>query len=119
MFSNLTKEIIYYSLIPVAILTLICLVLLIIRKKENNAFKYNYIIKILLMLIDGIVLSLIIGYSVWATARFIRNGTLSANIIYVIIFVVLIFALAILLLFTCMKLYNNLSNKYLEEKETN
>ena len=118
MFNNLTKEIIYYSLIPVAVLALICLILLIIRKKENNSYKFNYVIKILLMLIDSIVLSLIIGYSIWATARFIRNGTLSSNIIYVIIFIILIFALAILLLFTCMKLYNNLSSNYIEEKET-
>ena len=121
MFDNLTKEIIYYSLIPVAILSLICLILLFIKKRSDNSYKYNYLIKILLMLIDSMVLSLIIGYAVWVTGRFIRNGTFATNIIYVIIFLVLIIALTILLIVTCTKLYQNLGNSnddYLEEKET-
>ena len=112
MFDNLTKEIIYYSLIPVIILALICLVLLFARKKNDNYYKYNYLIKIILMLIDGMVLSLIVGYAVWAVERFIRNGTFFSNIIYVIIFILLILALTVLLILTCRKLYKNLnSNK--------
>ena len=48
-------------------------------------------------------------------------GTLSSNIIYVLIFVVLIIALTVLLAITCMKLYNNLNNRNIyeyDEKET-
>ena len=121
MFDNLTKEIIYYSLIPVAILALVCLILLFVKKKSDNSYKYNYLIKIFLMLIDSMVLSLIIGYAIWVTERFIRNGTLSSNIIYVIIFIVLIVSLIVLLIITCTKLYRDLNTSnddYLEEKET-
>ena len=120
MFNNLTKEIIYYSLIPVAVLFLIGLIILLIKKKSNNVYKYNYIIKVILMLIDSMVLSLIIGYSIWATLRFINNGTLASNIIHVIIFIVLIAMLIILLVTTCSKLFKSFNNKYDDwyEKET-
>lgn len=120
MFDNLTKEIIYYSFIPVILLAIIGLVLLVVKKKEDNKYKYNYVIKIILMLIDGLVLSLLIGYAVWATERFIRNGTVSSNVIYILLFVVLIIALIVLLVLTCTKLYHNLNNNdnYLDEKET-
>ena len=121
MFDNLTKEIIYYSLIPVVVLFMIALILLIIKKKENNSYKFNYLIKIILMIVDRAVLAWIIGYSTWATGRFIKMGTLSSNIIYVLIFVVLIIALTVLLAITCMKLYNNLNNRNIyeyDEKET-
>ncbi len=121
MFDNLTKEIIYYSLIPVAVIVFICLILLLLKKRSENAYKYNYVTKILLMLVDSMVLSLITGYAIWATLRFIRKGTLSANILYFIIFIVLIISLIILLIVTCMKLYKDINykedNYYLEEKE--
>lgn len=120
MFDNLTKEIIYYSLIPVAILAIFAFILLFIKKKSDSYYKYNYIIKTILLLIDGIVLSLLIGYSVWATMRFINNNTLSNNIIYVILFAVLIVALILLLITTCVKLYKSFSNPYnswYEEKD--
>ena len=112
MFDNLTKEIIYYSLIPVAILAFVALILLVIRKRSDSYYKYNYVIKTILLLIDGLVLSLLIGYSVWATMRFINNNTLSANLLYVIIFVVLNIALATLLIITCVKLYKSFNNPY-------
>lgn len=117
MFDNLTKEIIYYSLIPVTILFISALVFLIIKKRENNSYKFNYLIKIILMLIDSAVLALIIGYSTWATARFIKMGTLASNIIYVLIFIVLIVALTVLLVITCAKLYNNINNRGIYEYE--
>ena len=118
MFNNLTKEIIYYSLIPVMVLVLINLILIIINKRDDNSYKFNYLIKINLMIIDGMVLSLLIGYSVWITLRFIRNGTLVSNMLYVLLFVILIVALVILLLFTCNRLYTNLNGEDEYEKET-
>ena len=124
MFNNLTKEIVYYSLIPVVILAIIALVLLFIKKKNNDKYKFNYLIKVILMLIDGMVLSLLVGYSIWATERYIRNGTVSSNIIYVIIFVVLIAILVFLLFITCNKLYKSFNyrddyiNDFENEKET-
>ena len=119
MFDNLTKEIIYYSLIPVFILALIALILLFMKKKDKNKYKFNYMIKTILMIIDSMVLSLLVGYSVWATERYIRNGTLSANILYVILFIVLIGALAFLLFITCYKLYKsfNYRDEYVDEPE--
>ena len=116
MFDNLTREVIYYSLIPVVVLALIDLLLVLIKKKDKDKYKFNYIIKIILMIIDSVVLSLLIGYSVWATIRFIQNGTISSNIIYVIIFVILIIALLLLLIITCKKLYNSFDSS-IEKKE--
>lgn len=111
MFDNLTKEIIYYSLIPVIILALTGLVLILMKKKNENKHQFGYVIKVILMLIDSMVLSLLVGYSVWATARFIRNGTLFSNIVYVIIFMLLIAALIVLLVITCKRIYTSFKNK--------
>ena len=112
MFDNLTKEIIYYSLIPATVLALITLLFLIIKKKKKLYYKYNYIIKTLILLIDGIVLSIIIGYSVWATARFINNNSLSSNVIYVLIFLLLIISLISIFIVTCYKLYMSFNISY-------
>ena len=118
MFDNLTKEIIFYSLIPVVILALIGLVLVVVKKKDEKKYKYDYLIKIILLLINGLVLPLLIGYSVWATKRFITNNTLGLNIGYVIIFTILIIALAVLLTLTTYKLYRSFSYHRKEEKKS-
>ena len=111
MFDNLAKEIIYYSLVPVWVLELICFILIVKKKKDKDDYKFNYMIKVILMIIDGMVLSLLIGYSVWTISKMVSNGVVFPNIIYIIILVLLIVALAVLLFATCKKLYNSFENK--------
>ena len=66
MLDNLNNEVIFYSVIPVAIVALIILVLLLFGKKKNNNYhEYNYSIKVLLAILITLVLSIMIGYSIW------------------------------------------------------
>ena len=105
MFSNLTKEIFIYSVIPAAILAVVILILLIVgKKKDNNFFKYNYFIKILLLIIIGLVLPLIIGYTIWRYESFTSKSTLGSNILYMVLLIVLIISLIVLLVVVCNKL---------------
>ena len=111
MFDNLTKEIFIYSVIPVAIMVFIVLLLLFIgKKKDNDYYKYNYAIKILLNLIIGLVLPLIIGYTIWVFLRFANRGIIMANIIYIVILLALIIALIFLFIVVCRKMFNGLRN---------
>ena len=45
MFSNLSKEIINYSMIPVIVIVLIDLILLVVmkKKKEDEKFRFSYL----------------------------------------------------------------------------
>lgn len=111
MFDNLTKEIFIYSAIPAGILALIVLILLLVgKKKDNNIFKYNYFIKILLILIIGLVLPLITGYTIWVFERFSNQNTLSSNWFYLVLLILLIIALIGLLITICKKLINGIKN---------
>ena len=118
MFDNLTMEIFYFSLIPVAVLAVVTLfILLFSRKNENNYYKYNYIIKILLIIMISLVLPLITGYTIWVFLRYLAKGILLANIIYIIILCILTIALIILLIVISRKLYNILNEEKKEVSE--
>ena len=118
MFDNLTKEIFDYSVIPVAVIVIIVLILLVIgKKKDNNYFKYNYFIKILLLIIIGLVLPLITGYTIWKYEKYSIDGTLSSNIIYMILLVMLIILLIILLIVICNKLLKGIKKDETDELE--
>ena len=120
MFDNLTLEIFYYSLIPVAILAIIALLVLVFGRKKENNYKYNYFIKILLILIIGLVLPLIVGYTVWVSRRFYLNNSLLSNIWFIIILILLIIALIILFTYISRKLYNRFKDKVsYEERVSN
>jgi hypothetical protein len=119
MFENLTKEIFYYSVIPAAIIALIVLILLFVGKKnENIYYKYNYVIKTSLLLIIGLVLPLIVGYTVWVLERFIKYNLLLSNLFYVILLIVLIVSLIVLLVMICNKQLKGIGSKP-EELEEN
>lgn len=112
MLSNLTKEIFIYSLIPAAVLVFIVLLLLLVGKKKNdNFFKYNYFIKILLLLIIGLVLPLIVGYTIWVFERFMAKNLLSSNMFYVILLIVLDISLVVLLIVICRKLFKSFKSR--------
>ena len=93
-----------YSVIPVVILAIVVLLLLIIgKKKDNDYFKYNYFIKILLVIIIGLVLPLIAGYTIWICERFSGSSSLYSNLVYIALLVGLIIALIALLIVICKK----------------
>jgi len=118
MFDNLTKEIFYYSLIPAGVIAIIVLLLLFVsKKKENVYYKYNYYIKIALLIIIGLVLPLITGYTIWVLERFINKNILSSNMLYIVLLVALIISLIVLLSVICNKLIKgiNKSSEALEE----
>ena len=118
MFDNLTKEIFYYSLIPAGVIAIIVLILLFISKKNENVYyKYNYYIKTALLIIIGLVLPLIIGYTIWVFERFINKNLVSSNLIYMILLVALIISLIVFLIVICHKLIKgiNKSNEVVSE----
>ncbi len=116
MFNNLTKEVILYSLIPAFIVALISLVLIIISKKNSkNFYKYDYIIKVLIIIIVGLVLPVITGYSVWVYERLSSLNTISSSILYLVLLASLIIALVSLLIIACQRLFQDLDNKVKEE----
>ena len=89
MFDNLTKEIIYLSLIPVVIILLIDLIAFLFKKKKDDNFKFNYFIKVSLIIANAIVLPLIGGYTIWVILSYIKRGILLKNIWYVALIVFL------------------------------
>ena len=118
MFNNLTKEIFIYSLIPALIIALISLLLIFISKKKGeNIYKYNYIIKVFIIIIVGLVFPLITGYSIWVYERMSNLNTVSSNILYLILLAFLIISLLVLLIVTCVKLFQSLKSDELEIKE--
>lgn len=112
MFNNLPIEVFYFSLIPAVMIALVALFIFIfLRKKENIQYKYNYIMKVLLIIMISFVLPVIVGYSVWRILRYISLGILLSKIVYVIILCILIIALIILLIIICRELYKSLDDK--------
>ena len=117
MFDNLTMEIFYYSVIPVAIIALITLLILIFSKKNKDYYKYNYIIKVSLIIMISLVLPLMIGYTLWLIQRYLTKGIILSNMVYIVILCSIIIALIALLIIICKKLYINLNRKTDTEKE--
>ncbi len=116
MLNNISKEIFYYSVIPVVIIAFIILLLLIIGKKKNdNYYKYNYTIKVLLSLLIGCILSIMTGYTIWVYERLKDMGTISQNILYLALLVVLVFFLFLSLIILVVKLYRSFKEKELPE----
>ena len=106
MLNNISKEIFYYSFIPVFVLAIIISILLIIgKKKSDNYYKYNYTIKISISLLISFILSLMIGYTVWVLLRLIELETLSQNILLVAVLFVIDLSLLLSLIIMFVKLY--------------
>lgn len=115
MLNNISKEIFFYSAIPVFIISIVIIILLIIgKKKNNNYYKYNYCIKVLLSILIGFILSLMIGYTAWVYERLINYGTVSQNILYMILLFVLVLSLLLSLIMILVNLYKSFKVK---EKE--
>ena len=112
MFDNLTKEIFIYSLIPAFVIALICIILIVVSKKKGeNAYKFNYAIKVLILLIVRLVLPLITGYSIWVYERMVSKNILASNIFYLLLLIALIIALIALLIAACYKLFQSFHDR--------
>lgn len=106
MFSNLTKEIILYSMIPVIVIVLIDLLLLLLKKKKTEVqkFKFNYLIEVSLILAVSLVLPLITGYTIWVIESFWKRNILFNNYLYVLLIIFLSLCLLTLIIWTYLKL---------------
>lgn len=106
MFSNLTKEIILYSMIPVIVIVLIDLLLLLLmkKKKDDEKFRFNYLIEISLIIAIAVVLPLITGYTIWVIESFWKRGILFNNFAYVVLIIFLSLCLLTLIIWTYLKL---------------
>ena len=107
MFDNMLKEVLYYSLIPVAILAIITLLVFVFwRKREKNCYKYSYLVKILLAIMISLVLPLIIGHTIWRI-KYVPTSDLW----YIFILISLIISLTVLLVIICHRLYKSFDEK--------
>ena len=115
MLENISKEIFYYSFIPVFVITILILILLLVgKKKNNNYFKYNYFIKVLLAILIGFVLSIMTGYTIWVFLRVINLEILKENILYLLVLSIIVISLLSTLIIMVYKLYKSYDEK---EKE--
>ena len=106
MFSNLTREIILYSMIPVIVIVLIDLLLLVVMKKKEDydKFKFNYLIEFSLILANAFVLPLITGYTIWVIESFWKRGIFFNNFAYIVLIIFLSLCLLTLIIWTYLKL---------------
>jgi len=105
MFSNLTKEIICYAVIPTVVVALIGILLfLIARGKEIKGFKINYIVKITLMLAISFILALICGYTAWVISSFWAREIFFENVFYIALIIFLSLSLLTLIIWIFLKL---------------
>ena len=112
MLENISKEIFYYSFIPVFIMAITITVLLIIGKKKNdNYYKYNYAIKILIAILITFILSLMIGYTIWVYERVIIYDAVSESILYMVLLAVIDISLLLSLIIMFVKLYKSFKEK--------
>lgn len=120
MFDNLTKEIIFLSVVPVAVILLADLIAFIfLRSKENQKFRFNYFIKISIILAISFVLPLIIGYTLWVIVSFSAKKILYDNIMYIALLIFLSLCLFVLLIWIYLKSikYMNSHNELEVEEE--
>ena len=103
MFDNLTKEIILLSMVPVILIILIDLIVFIVARKKKNNFRFNYFIKVSLIIAIAFVLPLIGGYTIWVISNFVSRSILSKNIWYTGLLIFLWACLIVLLLWVYLK----------------
>ena len=116
MFENLPVEIIYFSVLPVALILLADLIMFLLAKgKRDNNFYFNYFIKISMITATSLVLPLITGYTWWITESFWNKGLFFDNFAYIILIIFLSLCLITLIIWIYLRLLK-LTN-LLEENE--
>ncbi len=117
MFNNLTKEIIYLSMVPVIVIVLIDLIAFFIMRKKDKSFKFNYLIKISLLIADAFVLPLIGGYTIWIILRYQDEGTLINHFLYIALLIFLWVVLLTLFIWVYLKTNREVKEDEKEMKE--
>ena len=116
MFSNLTREMICYSVLPTVAVSLIGIILFFVaRNKEFKGFKVNYIVKITLMLANSFVLPLICGYTIWVIESFWVRDLFFSNIPYIALIIFLSLSLLVLIIWIYLKLLKSIKNDYVKK----
>lgn len=111
MFNNLTKEIITLAVIPVIVIIIIDLIFVLMFRKKNESFRYNYLIKVSLIIAIAIVLPLITGYTIWVIESFANRGIIAGNIWYIGLIIFLTLCLLVLLIWIYLKSIHKLINE--------
>lgn len=103
MFKNLPTEVLLFSMLPVIIIIFADLIAFLVTLKKEKGFQFNYFIKISLLVANAFVLPLIGGYTIWIFTKYIDEGILLDNILYVSLLVFLWLCLFVLLIWVYMK----------------
>ena len=117
MFSNLTKEIILYSVIPVIVIILIDLIALLVMQKKEKKYRFNYFIKVSLIVANAIVLPLIGGYDIWIIESYLKKGIIESNIWYIALIIFLWICLFVLLIWVYLKSIREIKEDEQDKKE--
>ena len=118
MFDNLPKEIIWFSMIPVVLILIIDLIFFLLIRKKDREFRFNYLVKISLLVANSFVLPLIGGYTIWIILKFVNEKVLTDNILYVALLIFLWIILLTLFIWIYMKTRRELKEDE-EENEGN
>ena len=76
-------------MIPVIVILLIDIIALIVMRNKDKSSRFNYLIKISLLIASSFVLPLIGGYTIWIILKFINEKVLANNILYVALLIFL------------------------------
>ena len=117
MFSNLTKEIIYFSMIPVIVIVLLDLIAFFVMRKKDKSLRFNYLIKISLLIANAFVLPLIGGYTIWLIERYLNAGVLVNKLLYIGLLIFLWIVLLTLFIWVYMKTIRELKEDEGNEEE--
>lgn len=120
MFNNLTREIISLAVIPVIVILIVDLFFVLIFRNKDESFRYNYFIKISLILAIAIVLPLITGYTIWIITSFLERNIFSSNLWYIGLLIFLTICLLVLLIWVYLKslrrlIYDSIDDEKKEE----
>ena len=118
MFDNLTREIILFSVIPVVLVVLIDLIAFIIMRKREKKFRFNYFIKVSLIIANAFVLPLIGGYTIWVILGMAESKTIGDNLWYIALLIFLWIILFVLLIWVYLKAIRELkTDEEIEQEE--
>ena len=105
MVSFLTKEIIYYSLIPAFLAFVMIMIAYFanLKKKKQASLFWNYFVKSMVIVMICATLPLIMGFTFWIIERFSSNNTILEHMMYIILIIFLVLVLMALLIWVYLK----------------
>lgn len=115
MFNNLSKEIIWFSLIPFVVILLVDLILFFVFKSKRTEFVFNYLIKMSMIVVISLVLPLIVGYTWWIIELFWEKEIFFDNFAYICLIIFLSLCLLTLMIWVYLRSLQ-LTNKIKENE---